>query len=186
MNASRQLFEMSLLKVVNVRQSLAYTLFGKNTQFMYRILQRKSLHSPKNRTYLRFFCCRRLVFTLSLSNAKSYILPTNVSFSNGYFPKTTAESMLKFDRWYKTTLFPWYKLRYLISSAKHYAVYKHKAFPPQIQIELTLLLKTNPPMYSNLCLHPSGKNIQFLYSICRGKSFAEPKISDLHSISYSM
>ena len=41
-------------------------------------------------------------------------------------------------------------------------------------------------MYSNLCLHPSGKNIQFLYSICRGKSFAEPKKSDLHSISYSM
>ena len=129
MNALHQLFEMSLLKVVNVQQSLAYTLCGKNTQFMYRILQRKSLHSPKNRTYLRFFCCRRLVFTLSLSN--------------GYFPKTTVESMLKFDRWYKTTLFPWYKLRYLISSAKHYAVYKHKAFPPQIQIELTLLLKTN-------------------------------------------
>ena len=143
MNALHQLFEMSLLKVVNVQQSLAYICFGKNTQFMYRILQRKSLHSPKNRTYLRFFCCRRLVFTLSLSNAKSYILPTNVSFSNGYFPKTTVESMLKFDRWYKTTLFPWYKLRYLISSAKHYAVYKHKAFPPQIQIELTLLLKTN-------------------------------------------
>ena len=106
MNALHQLFEMSLLKVVNVQQSLAYTLCGKNTQFMYRILQRKSLHSPKNRTYLRFFCCRRLVFTLSLSNAKSYILPTNVSFSNGYFPKTTVESMLKFDRWYKTTLFP--------------------------------------------------------------------------------
>ena len=30
------------------------------------------------------------------------------------------------------------------------------------------------------------KNIQFLYSICQGKSFAEPKKSDLHSISYSM
>ena len=98
-----------------------------------------------------------------------------MSFSNGYFPKTTAESMLKFDRWCKTTLFPWYKLRYLISSAKHYAVYKHKAFPPQIQIELTLLLKTNPCMYSNLCLHPSVKKYTVLIQyfprevICRAQ-----------------
>ena len=36
-----------------------------------------------------------------------------MSFSNGYLPKTTAESMLKFDRWYKTNSFPWYKVRYL-------------------------------------------------------------------------